>query len=74
MAAPTEAELVDAFKANANLELVAPLAQGEAAQPPEEISTVKVLPIHPKLACLFFRGMSVRKALFLTRRLIAAIP
>ena len=74
VAAPSEADIVTAFGANANLELVAPLVQGQAAQPPDEVSTLKTLPIHPKLACLFMRGMSVRQAFFLMRRVKDATP
>jgi len=74
VAAMSLAGIHTAFAANAALDLVAAVA---APVPPAllvETLAWKVLPIHPKLACLFLRGMSVRAAFHLVTQIVTACP
>jgi len=39
-----------------------------------DLAVWKAMPVHPKIACLFMRGVSVRHAFALVRKTIASIP
>jgi hypothetical protein len=75
VAAPTLVDIEAMFQGDATLSLVAQLAADpttNAAAP--TIPAWMALPVHPKLACLFLRGMSVRNAFFLVKKIISAFP
>jgi hypothetical protein len=74
VAAPTMENIEGAFNANAGLALVDALQADANGVPPAQLAAWKMLPIHPKFASLFFKGMTVRKAFALVRNIEAAIP
>ena len=49
----------------------AELLKGDGAG---EVGSWKALPVHPKVACLFMRGMPIRRAFLVTIALCRAIP
>jgi len=70
---PELAAIAAAFAADPALTLVDPLPPNPD-DPPETVTAWKVLPIHPKLASLFLRGMLIRDAVTLVTDLMAAAP
>jgi hypothetical protein len=74
VATPTMADIEAAFNANAGLVLVDALQADANGVAPPRVAAWKMLPIHPKLAFLFFRGKTVRDAFALVRNLETAIP
>ena len=62
-----------AYTADAALVWV-PQVPDDPANPPEEISVRKFLPIHAKLAALFMRGPTIREALDLVHQIMEALP
>ncbi len=42
--------------------------------PAVSVNGWRALPIHPKLACLFFKGLTVREAFLLTERIVSMMP
>ena len=75
IAAPTMADIETTFQGDATLTMVTALTADpvtHVAAP--TISSWMALPVHPKLACLFLKGMSVRNAFFLAKQIISIIP
>ena len=66
----TVANIQPAFASNVAMALVPAMAPAAQA----ETLAWKALPIHPKLACLFLRGMSIRAAFGLAVEVVAACP
>ena len=75
IAAPTLADITSSFLADATLALVPALGPDPVTNnAAPTVFTWYALPIHPKLACLFLRGMSVRDAFFLATKIVSAVP
>ena len=67
----SEEDFTAAFNGTPDLRFIEPMAEESEV---EATKVFKALPIHPMLAALFFNGMPVRDAFFLTKRILAAIP
>ena len=73
IAAPTLEDIQTAYAGDANLTWV-PQLPADPANPPAEVEVPKALPIHPKLAPYFLRGVPIRDAVALVNQIIQIVP
>jgi hypothetical protein len=73
MPAPTMPAMQAAFTADEELEIVPPL-QANILNPPNDVTAFKTMPVHPKIACLFFKGLRIRDGVGLIARIVMAAP
>jgi len=67
-------DIVTTYDGQADLTVVPTLQLDAHGNPVPEIMPWAALPIHPKLACLFMRGLPIKEVIHLVIRLVAMVP
>ena len=67
-------DIVAALAANEDWQLVPAAEQEEGGPAPEVVNVWRVLPVHPKVAALFTRGLSIRDAISVAKDLYSSLP